>query len=214
MICSGRHCSRPFALHRTKVQSSIGHITFIFVAFTRMNEEQVPSHWSVGHQWAVVRFRTRLIARDLQFIALLALAVAAQSKASGLSSNGAAFDDSHFHITNCIQEGTDIREVIGLMGNPVARSTLVGIPLQQQWSYRNMGDSAPTYYLDSDARDHIRRELQTFPVESTGNGEFTIHKESVSSKMNYRACGVARVKAALTLSADDLTAGGAQTSSG
>jgi hypothetical protein len=33
----------------------------------------------------------------------------------------------------------------------VHRSTLFGIPLQQQWSYANSGDFAPTYYLQSDA---------------------------------------------------------------
>ena len=33
----------------------------------------------------------------------------------------------------------------------VGRSTLFGIPLQQQWSYANSGDFAPTYYLQSDA---------------------------------------------------------------
>src|SRR6185436_1443179 len=38
-----------------------------------------------------------------------------------------------------------------IMGTRVGRSTLFGIPLQQQWSYRNSGDEAPTYYLDSDS---------------------------------------------------------------
>ena len=28
---------------------------------------------------------------------------------------------------------------------------LFGIPLQQQWSYENSGDSAPTYYLQTDS---------------------------------------------------------------
>ena len=37
------------------------------------------------------------------------------------------------------------------MGTRVGRSTLFGIPLQQQWSYANSGDFAPTYYLHSDA---------------------------------------------------------------
>ena len=37
------------------------------------------------------------------------------------------------------------------MGTRVGRSTLFGIPLQQQWSYGNSGDYAPTYYLHSDA---------------------------------------------------------------
>jgi predicted TIM-barrel fold metal-dependent hydrolase len=134
------------------------------------------------------------------------------------------FNDSHFHLTNYIQEGTDIQAVIALMGNTVGRSTLFGIPLQQQWSHRITGDFSPTYYLDTDAKlyyysftdayiamvyksltpeqqarfdptitgfnptdmyaaDHIRRVLQTFPGVFSGIGEFTIHKEFVSSKI-------------------------------
>lgn len=106
-------------------------------------------------------------------------------------------NDSHFHLTNYIQEG---------------------ITLQQQWSHRVTGDGAPTYYLDTDAplyyysftdayiaqqylalpvkdrarfdpmitgfnptdmyaADHIRRVLQTFPGVFSGIGEFSIHKE-------------------------------------
>src|SRR5262245_1753128 len=61
------------------------------------------------------------------------------------------FDDSHFHLTNYIQEGIDIHDFLRIMGSRVGRSTLFGIPLQQQWSYANSGDFAPTYYLQSDA---------------------------------------------------------------
>jgi len=63
----------------------------------------------------------------------------------------AQFDDSHFHLTNYIQEGTDIRDFLRLMGTRVPRSTLFGIPLQQTWAYANSGDFAPTYYLQTDA---------------------------------------------------------------
>jgi len=134
------------------------------------------------------------------------------------------FNDSHFHLTNYIQEGTDVRDFVRLMGTKVGRSTLFGIPLQQTWAYQNSGDFAPTYYLQSDAplyyysftdafiamawrslapdqrarldpmitgfnpadmyaADHIRRVLKTFPGVFTGIGEFTIHKEFVSSKV-------------------------------
>ena len=61
------------------------------------------------------------------------------------------FYDSHFHLTNYIQEGTDIHKFLEVMGDKVGRSTLFGIPLQQAWSYQNSGDFAPTYYLASDA---------------------------------------------------------------
>lgn len=134
------------------------------------------------------------------------------------------FNDSHFHLTNYIQEGTDIHDFLKIMGNQVGRVALFGIPLQQQWSYQNSGDSAPTYYLQTDsplyyysftdayiamqylslskkdqarfepmitgfnptdmyAADHIRRVLQTFPGVFSGIGEFSIHKEFVSSKI-------------------------------
>jgi len=134
------------------------------------------------------------------------------------------FNDSHFHLTNYIQEGTDIHEFLKIMGNKAGRVGLFGIPLQQQWSYRSDGDRAPTYYLGSDAplyyysftdawiamayrslseaerarfdpmitgfnptdmyaADHVRRVLQTFPGVFTGIGEFSIHKEFVSSKI-------------------------------
>jgi hypothetical protein len=133
------------------------------------------------------------------------------------------FDDSHFHLTNYIQEGIDARQFLKIMGTRVGRSTLFGIPLQQEWSYSNSGDEAPTYYLDSDAplyyysftdaviateylklspserarfdpmitgfnpadmyaADHVRRVLETFPGVFEGIGEFSIHKEFVSSK--------------------------------
>jgi hypothetical protein len=59
--------------------------------------------------------------------------------------------DAHFHLTNYVQEGTDIRDFLKIMGDKVGRSTLFGIPLQQTWAYGNSGDFAPTYYLQSDA---------------------------------------------------------------
>ena len=64
---------------------------------------------------------------------------------------GNEFNDSHFHLTNYIQQGIDVRKFLEIMGTRVGRSTLFGIPLQQQWSYANSGDFAPTYYLQSDA---------------------------------------------------------------
>jgi len=134
------------------------------------------------------------------------------------------FDDSHFHLTNYIQEGITAKQFLQIMGTRVGRSTLFGIPLQQQWSHSNSGDFAPTYYLHTDAPlyyysftdawiasqyqslskpeqarfdpmitgfnpadmygvDHIRRVLKVFPGVFTGIGEFSIHKEFVSSKI-------------------------------
>jgi len=134
------------------------------------------------------------------------------------------FHDAHFHLTNYVQEGVSIREFLKIMGSKAGRVALFGIPLQQQWSHRDSGDTAPTYYLDTDAplyyysftdafiaqawlslsaeqrkrfdpmitgfnpadmyaADHIRRVLLTFPGVFSGIGEFTIHKEFVSSKV-------------------------------
>jgi hypothetical protein len=59
--------------------------------------------------------------------------------------------DSHFHLTNYVQEGTSIRDFLKIMGNRVGRVALFGIPLQQMWDKNNTGDYAPTYYLQSDA---------------------------------------------------------------
>lgn len=134
------------------------------------------------------------------------------------------FNDAHFHLTNYVQEGTDIHKFLEIMGDKVGRCALFGIPLQQTWSYSTSGDFAPTYYLASDdplyyysftdayiamayksltpeeqkrfdpmitgfnpgdmyAADHIKRVLKTFPGVFSGIGEFSIHKEFVSSKI-------------------------------
>jgi hypothetical protein len=152
------------------------------------------------------------------------LALSAARSAPRTSAPDYLFDDSHFHLTNYVQKGTDIHRYLEIMGDKVGRSTLFGIPLQQQWSYGNSGDFAPTYYLQSDAPlyyysftdayiarvyqalpkeqqarldpmitgfnpadmygvDHIRRVLELFPGVFSGIGEFTIHKEFVSSKI-------------------------------
>ena len=158
---------------------------------------------------------------------VLALAGARHVGAQGAQGQGAAneFYDSHFHLTNYVQKGTDVRKFLEIMGTRVGRSTLFGIPLQQQWSYANSGDFAPTYYLQTDAPlyyysftdayiasvyrslppaeqarfdpmitgfnpadmygvDHIRRVLEVFPGVFSGIGEFSIHKEFVSSKVS------------------------------
>src|SRR5262245_24228600 len=57
--------------------------------------------------------------------------------------DGRDFNDSHFHLTNYIQQGIDVRDFLRIMGTRVHRSALFGIPLQQQWSYMNSADFAP-----------------------------------------------------------------------
>src|SRR5262245_44890526 len=46
------------------------------------------------------------------------------------------FNDSHFHLTNNIQEGPSLREFLDMTGNHAGRVALFGLPLQQEWSYR------------------------------------------------------------------------------
>jgi hypothetical protein len=88
------------------------------------------------------------------FFALTMLVLfAGRARPLDAQDQGAAneFFDSHFHLTNYIQQGINVRQFLQIMGTRVGRSTLFGIPLQQQWSYANSGDFAPTYYLHSDA---------------------------------------------------------------
>ena len=81
---------------------------------------------------------------------LILLGVAA-TRTLGAQGGADEFNDSHFHLTNYVQQGIDARQFLQIMGNRVQRSTLFGIPLQQMWSHANSGDFAPTYYLHSDA---------------------------------------------------------------
>src|SRR5215469_5345755 len=73
------------------------------------------------------------------------------TNAQSVTTGQPEFNDSHFHLTNYIQQGTDIHDFLKIMGTEVGRVALFGIPLQQQWSYQNSGDFAPTYYLQTDA---------------------------------------------------------------
>ena len=85
----------------------------------------------------------------IAFLLIWCNLIAAQSRP--IAPDAFEVNDSHFHLTNFIQEGTDIHKFLQIMGTKVGRVALFGIPLQQQWSYRNSGDRAPTYYLESDS---------------------------------------------------------------
>jgi hypothetical protein len=84
-------------------------------------------------------------------VAVLVWLAPARPAATSQAVPDTTFNDSHFHLTNYIQKGITPRAFLKIMGNRVGRSALFGIPLQQQWSYGNSGDFAPTYYLQSDA---------------------------------------------------------------
>src|SRR5215471_410104 len=72
----------------------------------------------------------------------------------GLANRGAAYDfnDSHFHLTNYIQEGLSLPAFLEIMGSRTGRAAVFGIPLQQKWDYFESGARAPDYYLLSDAK--------------------------------------------------------------
>ena len=93
---------------------------------------------------------TPLLAR-LPFATLLVWYSLIVAQPQATAPEGYEVNDSHFHLTNYIQEGTDIHKFLDIMGTKVGRVALFGIPLQQTWSYRNSGDRAPTYYLESDS---------------------------------------------------------------
>src|SRR4051812_27884213 len=60
------------------------------------------------------------------------------------SADTSLFYDTHFHLTNYVQQGIDVHQFLKVMGTKVGRSTLFGIPLQQEWDYENSGKFAPT----------------------------------------------------------------------
>src|SRR3954451_13876494 len=80
-------------------------------------------------------------------IALVALALAAAAQPR----DSYELNDTHFHLSNYVQEGIDIHDFVKIMGTKVGRVALFGIPLQQQWSHGNTGDFAPDYSLQTDA---------------------------------------------------------------
>ena len=99
------------------------------------------------------RAPTLRLNRVSQFAVVLALwmLLCSAPATAQLPSEQTEFNDVHFHLTNYIQQGIDIHDFIKIMGTKVGRVAIFGIPLQQQWSYQNSGDFAPTYYLQTDA---------------------------------------------------------------
>ena len=181
------------------------------------------SHRKVGGSFITIRTIKLISAFAFFVLAAICISISSFSQQTQ-KSDSFLLNDSHFHLTNYVQEGTDIHKFLQIMGNKVGRVALFGIPLQQMWNYSNTGKFAPTYYLATDdplyyysftdayiamayrsltkeeqarfdpmitgfnpadmyAADHIRRVLTTFPGVFTGIGEFTIHKEFVSSKV-------------------------------
>jgi hypothetical protein len=96
-------------------------------------------------------FAMRLRTNRIAVVLAINLLAASLAIAQPLAPTQLPVNDSHFHLTNYVQEGTDIHKFLEIMGNRVGRVALFGIPLQQQWSYRNDRLRKPTYYLESDS---------------------------------------------------------------
>ncbi len=84
----------------------------------------------------------------------------------GIQAQEYLFNDVHFHLTNYIQEGTDIEDFYEMMKNKVGRVALFGIPLQQQWSFALDGNRAPKYYLNTDAELYYYSFTDAFIAQS------------------------------------------------
>ena len=52
------------------------------------------------------------------------------TRAEAAQAGATEFNDSHFHLTNYIQEGIDIHQFLQILGHRDSRSTLFGILLQ------------------------------------------------------------------------------------
>jgi hypothetical protein len=82
------------------------------------------------------------IARRLLFLGKIAVLLLITIAPGRSQTKNYDFNDSHFHLTNNIQEGPDIHDFLNMMETKAGRVALFGVPLQQQWSYRIDGDRA------------------------------------------------------------------------
>ena len=81
--------------------------------------------------------------------------------------------DSHFHLTNYVQEGYSIKKLIPMMDKlSIERMAIFGIPLAQKWNmYEYTMKLRPNYYLNTEEElyyfsavdSKIAREFLTLP---------------------------------------------------
>jgi hypothetical protein len=72
-------------------------------------------------------------------------AFAHQRYAGATQTHNYEFNDPHFHLTNNVQEGPNIRDFLNMMGSKAGRVVLFGIPLQRQWSRPRRSSTAPPH---------------------------------------------------------------------
>jgi hypothetical protein len=84
-------------------------------------------------------------------LAVLMLAAARTAQAQEQTCTGAKYSDSHFHLTNYVQEGTRLQDYLNMMALPCAVPRSSADPCNRMWQYENSGEFAPTYYLQTEA---------------------------------------------------------------
>jgi len=86
-----------------------------------------------------------------KLVLLLSLSLSRPLASQGAPPTRVVLTDSHFHLTNYIQRGPTLKQILPFLGDSIGRVAVFGIPLQQEWLDAVTGDNAPTYYLHSDA---------------------------------------------------------------
>jgi predicted TIM-barrel fold metal-dependent hydrolase len=139
-----------------------------------------------------------LMHKEVFLIGAVAIAAAvwaltpATGRGAPLPASAYEVNDSHFHLANHVQEGTNINDLLRIMGTKVGRVALFGTDAVIARAYQSLSPADRARFdpmitgfnpTDMDAADHVRRVLTTFPGVFEGIGEFTIHKEFVSSKI-------------------------------
>ena len=76
---------------------------------------------------------------------LLTTCISVGSAAASLAAEEPLFHDSHFHLTNYIQEGTDIEDFVDIMGDKVRATTpeIMTAPARVKANSRNSAPVRP-----------------------------------------------------------------------
>ena len=69
-----------------------------------------------------------LCACRLQFFGPIAVLLLIGAAPAHAQRNEFQFNDSHFHLTNNVQEGPNIRDFLNMMGSKAGRVALFGVP--------------------------------------------------------------------------------------
>jgi hypothetical protein len=70
-------------------------------------------------------------AQRLVFVGLIAVLLLISFTPARAQTNNYEFNDSHFHLTNNIQEGPSIRDFLGMMGSKAGRVALFTVAVSR-----------------------------------------------------------------------------------